>query len=158
MSPSTSPHHEHLKRIIGHWSFTSSVWPPGATEPLSITGSLRADAIQGGLFVQSLWAGSVAGQSFTALAIDGYDPAEGRYTTVSIDNLSPATLIYTGQCDGTGTVRTMHGQVRDPETGAVADDRAVTTFHEDGTVTTVNWRTPAGGAEYKAMETRLTPQ
>ncbi len=151
-------HHEHLAMLVGDWAYTGKIWMPGSPEPMETRGSMEAESMLGGRFVEERWTGEFMGQPFEGIGVDGYDNSEKRYTTTWRDNFGTYTLSYTGHCEDGGKVREMKGVYTDPMTGEKVNDKGRTTFQDDGTVLMESWRVAPDGTESKMMEMVLTKQ
>ena len=85
-------HHEHLARLVGHWTYTTS-GPTGDSE-----GTMHAKPVFDGRYVMHTWNGPFMDQEFTGHGLDGYDNALGKYVSVWVDNFSTGIQVSYGKC------------------------------------------------------------
>jgi hypothetical protein len=149
-------HHEHLAMLVGDWTYTAKMWTPGAPEPMEMNGTMSAEKMLGGRFVEETWKGEFLGMPFLGIAVDGYDKAEQTYTSTWRDNFGTYTLHYTGSCEKDGKIRTTTGTFKDPMSGEMVTDEGKVTFRDDGTVLLESWRVDKNGGKSKTMEIVLT--
>ena len=148
-------HHRHLQMLVGEWTYTATFWMPGAPE-MKTTGTMEAEALLGGRFVQANWHGEFLGGQFEGIGVDGYDKVKEQYTSTWKDNFGTQIYSYTGTCEDDGKVRMTTGTNLDPMTGEMATDEGKMTFNDDGTVLLESWRLTPDGEKMKTMEFVLT--
>ena len=148
-------HHEHLALMVGTWDYDLKMWMPGAPEAMELKGTMVAESILGGRFIQSAWSGDFMGAPFMGIGIDGYDNNENKYTSSWRDNFGTYTLTYSGSCADGGKTRTMTSTFMDPMMGVEVSERGVTKVNADGTVLMTSYRTMPGNDEMKSMEILL---
>ncbi len=85
-------HHEHLGRMVGHWTYTTT-GSMGDSE-----GTMHAKSVFDGRYVMHTWNGSFMGQDFVGHGLDGYDNALGKYVGVWVDNSSTGIQVSHGKC------------------------------------------------------------
>ncbi len=152
---SPNEHHEHLKMLVGDWTYSAKFWMPGSDEAMETKGTMKAHALLGGRFVEAKWYGEFQGAPFEGIGVDGYDNMKKQYTSTWMDNFGTQTYHYTGKCENGGKVRTTTGTNLDPMMGEMATDEGKVTFNDDGTVLLESWRV-MGSDKMKTMEIVLT--
>ncbi len=85
-------HHEHLGRLVGHWTYTTT-GPMGDSE-----GTMKAKSMFDGRYVMHTWKGQFMGSEFVGHGLDGYDNAKGKYVSAWVDNFSTGIQMSYGKC------------------------------------------------------------
>src|SRR5215207_6026826 len=71
--------HKRLARMAGDWTMTNKMWMDPSQPPMESSGTMHADVIMGGRYVQSVWSGTFMGQPFEGRGMDGYDNLAKQY-------------------------------------------------------------------------------
>lgn len=145
--------HKHLASMAGDWTFTNKMWMAPGQPPLEWTGTMHAETILGGRYVQSIWKGSFMGQEFEGRGTEGYDNVAQQYVSSWVDNMGTGIVLATGTCEDGGKKCTTTRSVSDPMTGGLSTLKSVVFRIDDNNFRTeVYTKDPASGQEYKMME------
>lgn len=145
--------HKHIGKLAGSWTFTNTMWMAPGTPPVESTGTMHAETILGGRYVQSVWKGEVMGQPFEGRATEGYDNVSQKYVSTWIDNMATGIMYSTGTCENGGKKCTTVGNSSDPMTGGTASMKSVITWIDDNSFKNEMYmKDPASGQEFKMME------
>jgi Protein of unknown function (DUF1579) len=155
MSP--GPEHKRLARMVGDWTFTNKMWMDPSAPPAEGSGTMHAEMILGGRYVQAVWKGNFMGQPFEGHATEGYDNLSKKVVSSWVDNMGTGIMYSTGTCEQNGKVcTTTSNEMLDPMTGKMTSARSVITWTGDNSFKMEMYMKPAGGAETKAMEMTVT--
>jgi hypothetical protein len=145
--------HKHIAKMAGDWTFTNKMWMAPGQPPVESTGTMHAETILGGRYVQSVWKGSVMGQPFEGRATEGYDNVSKQYVSSWVDNMGTGIMHSTGTCEDGGKKCTTVGNSSDPMTGGTATMKSVITWVDDNSFKNEMFtKDPASGQEVKMME------
>jgi uncharacterized protein DUF1579 len=147
-------HHKPLQHFVGDWAYTMKMWMAPGQPPMESGGTMHAEPILGGRYIQSVYKGEFMGQPFEGHGTDGYDNAAGQYVGTWVDNAGTGIMHSTGTCDASGKVFTMTAEpMVDPASGKKAGTKSITTWTDDNHFTMEMFMVdPAGGAPTKVME------
>jgi hypothetical protein len=145
--------HKHMGKMAGDWTFTNKMWMAPGQPPVESTGTMHAETILGGRYVQSVWKGSVMGQPFEGRATEGYDNVSKQYVSSWVDNMGTGIMYSTGTCEDGGKKCTTVGNSSDPTTGGTTSMKSVITWIDDNSFKNEMYtKDPASGQEVKMME------
>ena len=145
--------HKAIAKLAGDWTFTNTMWMAPGQPPVESTGTMHAEKILGGRYVQSVWKGSMMGQEFEGHATEGYDNVAQQYVSTWVDNMGTGIMVSTGTCDAGGKKCTSTGSFSDPMTGGQSTMKSVITWIDDNSFKNEMYgKDPASGQEYKMME------
>jgi hypothetical protein len=145
--------HKHMGKMAGDWTFTNKMWMAPGQPPVESTGTMHAETILGGRYVQSVWKGSVMGQPFEGRATEGYDNVSKQYVSSWVDNMGTGIMHSTGTCEDGGKKCTTVGNSSDPTTGGTTSMKSVITWIDDNQFKNEMYaKDPASGKEVKMME------
>jgi hypothetical protein len=145
--------HKHIAKMAGDWTFTNKMWMAPDQPPAESTGTMHAETILGGRYVQSVWKGNFMGQPFEGRGTEGYDNVSKQYVSSWIDNMGTGIMLSTGTCENGGKKCTVVGDSSDPMSGGKMTMKSVMTWVDDNTFKNEMYgKDPASGQEYKMME------
>jgi uncharacterized protein DUF1579 len=150
MSPGEQ--HKHLALLAGDWSFTSKAWMAPGAPPAESTGTMHAEAVLGGRYVQSVWKGNMMGMDFEGHGTNGYDNVAKKYVSTWMDNMSTGIMYSTGTCDAEHKRCEEKGSMMDPMTGKESYMRSVTNWSGNDSFTMEMYGPDPSGKEFKWME------
>ena len=153
MSPGEQ--HKELARMAGDWTFTNKMWMAPDAPPAESTGTMHAEMILGGRYVQSAWKGNMMGQPFEGHGTDGYDNLSKQHVSSWVDNMGTGILYMTGTCDAAGKVCTSKGDMIDPMTMKKGSMKSVTTWTDNDNFKFELFGRDGNGVEMKVMEMTL---
>ena len=144
--------HKQLAKLAGDWTFTNTMWMAPGQPPMESTGTMHAETILGGRYVQSVWKGSMMGEAFEGRATEGYDNVSKQLVSTWVDNMGTGIMVSTGTCDAGGKC-TSTGTFSDPMTGGESTMKSVISWIDDNSFKNEMYgKDPASGKEYKMME------
>jgi len=150
MSPGEQ--HKHLARLAGDWTFTSKMWMAPGAPPSDSNGTMHADTVLDGRYVQSVWKGNMMGMAFEGHGTDGYDNLSKKYVSTWVDNMGTGILYSTGTCDNDGHKCESKGSMIDPMTGKDSYMRSVISWTNSDSFTMEMFGPDPSGKEFKWME------
>ena len=144
--------HKRLARMAGDWTFTNKMWMDPSQPPMESGGTMHAETMMGGRYVEHHWKGSVMGQPFEGRGTDAYDNVAKQYVSSWIDSMGTGIMQQTGNCDAAGKVCKYSGDTWDPMTGKKTTMKSVITWMDDNTFKNEMYGTFPDGKEAKMME------
>ncbi len=145
--------HKHLGKMAGDWTFTNKMWMAPGQPPVESTGTMHAETILDGRYVQSTWKGSMMGQPFEGRATEGFDNVSKQYISTWIDNVGTGIMYSTGTCEDGGKKCTTTGSSSDPMSGGQMTMKSVIIWIDDNSFKNEMYmKDPASGQEVKMME------
>ena len=115
-------------------------------------GTAENELILGGRFLQSRFRGTMMGQPFEGMAIDGYDNHSKKYQGIWIDLMGTIMISFEGTIDADRRVRTMMAEFLDPMTDTLKKMKGVTTLEDENRHRYDGWNQGQDGEFFKAME------
>ncbi|HBL29200.1 MAG TPA: hypothetical protein DD490_20405 [Acidobacteria bacterium] len=144
--------HKHLARLAGDWTFTNAMWMAPGTPPMESSGTMHAEVILGGRYVQSVWKGNFMGMPFEGHGTDGYDNVTKQYVNTWVDNMGTGIMYATGTCEDGGKKCTTTGAMSDAMSNTVVTSKSVLTWVDDNTFKNEMYAKDPSGNEFKTME------
>jgi hypothetical protein len=145
--------HKQLGKLAGDWTMTSRMFMVPGQPPVESPGTMHAETILGGRYVQSTWKGSMMGQPFEGRGTDGWDNVGKKYVSSWVDNMGTGILYSTGTCENGLKVCTVSGDMLDPSTGQKITIKSVVTWIDDNHFKNEMYHTDhPSGQEVKMME------
>jgi hypothetical protein len=145
--------HKQLGKMAGDWTFTNKMWMAPGQPPMESTGTMHAEAILGGRYIQSHWKGEFMGQPFEGQATEGYDNISKQYVSSWVDNVGTGIMHSVGTCEDGGKKCTVVGESSDPMSGGKVTMKSVLTWMDDNSFKNEMYgKDPASGQEMKMME------
>lgn len=145
--------HKQMAKMAGDWTFTNTMWMAPGQPPVESTGTMHAETILGGRYVQSIWKGTVMGQPFEGRATEGFDNVSKQYVSSWVDNVGTGIMHSAGTCENGGKKCTATGTGSDPMTGGQSTMKSVITWVDDNTFKNEMYmKDPSSGQEVKTME------
>jgi hypothetical protein len=143
--------HKILGNYVGDWTFTNKMWMAPGQPPVESGGTIHAEWILGGRYVQSVYKGNMMGMPFEGHGTDGYDNVAGKYVSSWVDNMGTGIMTSSGTCDA-NKVCTQSGDMLDPATGQKVTMRSVISWVSDTSFKLEMYVKDASGNEMKMME------
>lgn len=150
MSP--GPEHQQLARMVGDWEFKSKMWMAPGAPPSESGGTMHAEMIMGGRYVQADWKGNFMGMPFEGRGVEGYDNLGKKYVSSWVDNMGTGILHTTGTCEQGGKVCRQAGSMIDPMTGKDTPWKSVVTWTDNNSFQLEMFGNDPAGKEMKMME------
>ncbi len=123
--------HKQLGKYVGDWTYTIKMWMDPSAPPMDMTGTMHADALLGGRFVQSVWKGDFMGAPFEGHSTEGYDNVTGQFMNTWIDNQSTGIIYTTGTAAEDGKSITYVGEMTDPMSHQKSATKSTITWLSD---------------------------
>lgn len=150
MSPGEQ--HKRMAKMAGDWTFTNKFWmAPGAPAAES-SGTMHAETLMGGRYVQETWKGDMMGMPFEGRATSAYDNVAKQYISTWIDNMGTGIMVQTGSCDEAAKTCTLAGDTMDPMSGKKMTMKSVITWLDDNSFRHEMYAPDPSGKEMKMME------
>ena len=73
--------HKQLARMSGDWTFTQKFWMAPGQPPGESSGTMHADVLLGGRYVEHSWHGSFMGMPFEGRGTEAYDNVGKQYVS-----------------------------------------------------------------------------
>jgi hypothetical protein len=141
-----------LARMVGDWTFTNKAWMAPGQPPVESTGTMHADSMLGGRYVEHTWKGNMMGMAFEGRGTDAYDNVGKMYVSSWVDNMGTGIMYQTGTCDASVTTCTYSGDVWDPMSGKKSTMKSVITWLDANTFKNEMYGPGPDGKEAKMME------
>jgi len=141
-----------LARMAGDWTFTNRAWMAPGQPPMESSGTMHAELLMGGRYVEHTWKGSFMGMPFEGRGTDGYDNVAKQYVSSWVDNMGTGIMHETGSCDDAVKVCTYTGDVWDPMSGKKSTMKSVITWIDDNNFKNEMYGPGPDGKEAKMME------
>lgn len=144
--------HKALEPMVGKFNTTVKIWMVPGQPPLEVQGTIDAQWILGGRYVESIHKGDIGGQPFEGRGTEGYDNQSRKYVSTWIDNLSTGPMNYTGSASADGKVFTLSADFLDPVTSQKMVNKGVTTILDKDSFKYESYMVGADGKEFKNLE------
>ncbi len=153
--------HKRMQPMIGEWEETVVMWFAPEAPPVTMEASMTAEWILGGRWVRLEHRGSMMGQPFHGIGLDGYDSYREEYVSIWMDNMSTASMVSRGTHDPATNAVTMMATADDFMAGREdVPVRSVTHWTDPDTFVFEMYTVSEDGTEYQVMELtgrRVTP-
>src|SRR5262245_57313765 len=123
--------HKHLAKMAGDWTFTNKMWMAPGAPPMESSGTMHAEMILGGRYVQAVWKGDMMGMPLEGHGTEGYDNLAKKYVSTWMDNMGTSITYSTGNCEADGKKCESKGSMIDPMTGKDSYMRSVVNWKDD---------------------------
>jgi len=144
--------HKQMARMVGDWTFTQKMWMAPGQPPAESGGTMHAEALMGGRYVEHHWSGNFMGMPFEGRGTEAYDNVTKQYLSTWIDNMGTGIMTQTGACEAGGSKCTYKGSASDPVSGGPVPMRSVITWVDNDTFTNEMYGNDPSGKEMKMME------
>lgn len=146
-------YHKLLEKDTGKWDLTTKSWMAPGAEPETTTGSVEFKMILGGRFQVGEYKGTMMGQPYEGLGINGYDNYKEQFVSLWMDTMGTTVFETKGKCDGAECKTiTSTGEWDDPMTKSVQKVRTVMNYIDDNTGKFEMYMVGKDGKEFKSME------
>jgi hypothetical protein len=143
---------EKLNVLVGTFDVRIRTWITPGSEPVESTGSMVSAWVLGGRYVQSMLAGTVAGEPFNGIGYVGYDNVSKMYQVAWMDTGSTGMTLYSGGFDESGMSATMKASVLNELTSKPALVELRLTIDPEGNHVTELWGPGMGTEMFRMME------
>ncbi|HXO22831.1 MAG TPA: DUF1579 domain-containing protein [Thermoanaerobaculia bacterium] len=147
---------QHLARMAGDWTFSNKMWMAPGQPPTESNGTMHAEVLMGGRYVEHHWSGNMMGMPFEGRGTEAYDNVAKQYVNSWIDNMGTGIVHSTGSCEAGGKSCTYLGEMWDPATGKKTTLKSVITWSGDNSFKNEMYAPDPSGKEMKMMEITAT--
>jgi hypothetical protein len=144
--------HKHLAKMAGDWTYKSKMWMAPDQPPMESGGTMHAETILGGRYLQATWKGDMMGMPFEGRATEGYDNLAKKYVSTWVDNMGTGIMYSTGTCDTAHRKCESKGSMIDPMTGKDSYMRSVINWTDDNNFVMQMYGPDPSGKEIQWME------
>jgi hypothetical protein len=148
--------HKHLARMAGDWTYVNKIWMTPGQPPMESPGTMHAEVLMGGRYVEHTWKGNFGGMPFEGRGTEGYDNMSKQFVSSWIDNMGTGIILSTGTCDDSGNVCTLTGESIDPMSGQKSTMKSVITWSGNDSFKNEMYGKDSSGNETKMMEITAT--
>ncbi len=145
------PHHKQLASKVGTWTTKTKSWMDPTQPPMESIGSCRNTMLLDGRFLHEECTGSMMGQPFTGIGLNGYDNHTHKYVSTWMDSMGTGIYLFEGTASADGKTITQLSSYDDPMEGHMKL-RAVTTIVDENSHIFEMFSTGKSGKEAKMME------
>jgi hypothetical protein len=146
------PQHQHLAKMAGDWTFTSTVWMQAGAQPQTSTGTMHAEMLMGGRYVEHHWKGNMMGMEFEGQGTEAYDNVSKQWVSTWIDNMGTGLMMQTGTGNDAMSSFDYRGDMWDGMSGKKVRTHSVITWIDDNTFKNEMFAPTPDGKEFKTME------
>ncbi len=144
--------HQNLAKSVGDWDATMLMWNGPKGEPTKTTGTVKAEMILGGRYLQMKYNSTIMGMPFEGISTDGYDNAKKVFFNTWVDNMGTGIMYAEGKYDDKTNSVVFTGTMSDPMSGKNMPYRqTVQSMDDKHMVMEMFYPDPKDGKEYKAM-------
>ena len=155
MTPGT--YHQKLAKSVGDWDSKMEMWMAPNSDPATSTGTVKAEMILGGRYLQMKYSSTVMGMPFEGISTDGYDNGKKVFFNTWVDNMGTGIMYAEGKYDESTKTCEYNGKMFDPMTGKDLPYRqTVQTIDDNHMIMEMFYPSPMGGKEFKSMHVEYT--
>ncbi len=144
--------HKLFASIAGSYTTHTKEWMEPGKPPTEADGTAESKMLLDGRFLYQEYHGSMMGQPFSGIGIDGYDNVTKKYVTAWIDTMGTGIFIMEGTASPDGKTITLKGSHPEPGGGKMSH-RAVWKIQDANNQTFEMYGTHGhGGKEMKFLE------
>jgi hypothetical protein len=126
--------HEFLARMAGDWKTLTTHYQEGAAGAPS-EGTATFVSMMGGRYLRGHYTGTMMGQTFEGMSLEGYDNISGKYWSTWIDSMGTSLFVSHGEMTDDGRTLEHWGSMPNPMGGADCGMHFVTTRESSDKVT-----------------------
>jgi len=143
--------HKLLAYFVGSWDVTSTMWQSPGAQPTVSKNSGEVMSILGGRFVMTKFKGTMMGQPFEGMQVDGFDNMRNKFQTFWVDNSSTSFYLLSGTYDAKTRTWNATGRWADPM-GGMTPVRTVTRIVGPDEYIYEMYMGRPDGQEFKSLE------
>jgi hypothetical protein len=150
--------HEYLAKQAGTWHGKTSMWMPGASEPMKSECTSTVTSIMDGRYIKAEIKGDMPGMGpFSGLGLYGFDNVSQKFNSTWLDNQGTGMMSGAGELSADGRTLTWNYSYNCPITRKPVIMREVETATGENTKTLEMFGPdPKTGKEYKMMSIEFT--
>ena len=143
--------HKLFATLPGSWTTTTKEWMEPGKPPTESTGTAENKMVLDGRFLYQEFSGTMMGQPFSGIGIDGYDNMTKKYVTAWMDTMGTGIFFMEGTASADGRTITLKGSHPEPGGGRM-QHRAIWKIVDDNKSTFDMYGAHHGQKEMKMME------
>ncbi len=147
--------HKLFASLAGSWTTATKEWMEPGKPARESAGTAEIKSVLDGRFLYQEFNGSMHGQPFSGIGIDGYDNIRKKYVTAWMDTMSTGIFMMEGAASTDGKTITLIGSHPEPGGGKMTH-RAVWTIVDANNQTFDMYGAHHGGKETKMLEITYT--
>jgi hypothetical protein len=147
--------HKMLASLAGSWTTKAKEWMEPGKPATESEGTAEIKTLMDGRFIYQEYRGTMMGQSYSGIGIDGYDNMKKKYVTAWMDSMGTGLFIMEGTAGADGRTITLKGSHPEPGGGQM-HHRAVWKIADSNTQTFEMYGTHHGQKESKVLEITYT--
>ena len=145
-------YHKRMAKAVGDWTAKSQFWMAPDTQPMETNGTVKAEMILGGRYLQMKYSTVIMGMPFEGISTDGYDNGRKVFFNIWVDNMGTGVMYSEGVYDGNTKQTVYTGKVFDPTLGKEVPFREVIQMVDDTHMVMERYfPNSKDGKEFKAM-------
>ncbi len=142
--------HKQLASLEGSWATKTKEWMDPSKPPMDSKGSCEMKMLLNGRFLHEECSGTMMGQPFSGIAINGYDNIGKKYVSIWMDSMATGIFVMEGTASADGKTITLKGEHQAP-TGGSMKHRAIWKIVDSNNQTFEMYATHPGSPEMKMM-------
>jgi hypothetical protein len=147
--------HKMLASLAGSWTTKAKEWMEPGKPATESEGTAEIKTLMDGRFIYQEYRGTMMGQPYSGIGIDGYDNMKKKYVTAWMDSMGTGLFIMEGTAGADGRTITLKGSHPEPGGGQM-HHRAVWKIADSNTQTFEMYGTHHGQKESKVLEITYT--
>ena len=147
--------HKMLASLAGSWTTKAKEWMEPGKRATESEGTAEIKTLMDGRFIYQEYRGTMMGQPYSGIGIDGYDNMKKKYVTAWMDSMGTGLFIMEGTAGADGRTITLKGSHPEPGGGQM-HHRAVWKIADSNTQTFEMYGTHHGQKESKVLEITYT--
>jgi hypothetical protein len=145
--------HKLLAYFVGRWDVTTSLWDFPGNPPSTSKNEAEWKSIMGGRFIMAMFSGTMMGQPYEGVQVNGFDNIQNKFQTFWIDSTATAFFLLSGTYDAMTKTWTDRAIWSDP-LGGKSPVRIVTRIIGPDEYDYQMFMGLPDGKEFKSMENR----
>ena len=90
-------YHKRMAKAVGDWTAKSQFWMAPDTQPMETDGTVKAEMILGGRYLQMKYSSVIMGMPFEGISTDGYDNGRKVFFNIWVNDENTKQTVYTGK-------------------------------------------------------------
>lgn len=144
--------HKLFAGIAGSYTTHTKEWMEPGKPPMEADGTAESKMLLDGRFLYQEYHGSMMGQPFSGIGIDGYDNVTKKYVTAWIDTMGTGIFMMEGTASADGKTITLKGSHPEPGGGKMSHRAVWKIIDNDNQTFEMYGAHGHGGKEMKFLE------
>jgi len=107
------PEHQRLAKLAGKWNLHVTAWMAPGAPPEKSDATAEFKSVLGGRYLRQEVKGTMGGQPFEGMGIEGYDNVTGERFGSWVDSMSTGQMVVRGACAAGAKKCALKGRVSD---------------------------------------------